>query len=186
MTFGARCTRPTHEGEHPMHDELESWFAAEGLMRYAVTADEHGQVEESARAPLVALGPRDDQCVVAPAPEACRYPRPLREMSMEDYNAFMYRWLEAAARAGDLRCANCGRQIRDADDLPDPDTWDAIFVEKELVAWMAVHFDCKKWLAKKLKGMHPFELSASEAPVYDLSAAEPPPPHTPSEATDAT
>ncbi|HZC77988.1 MAG TPA: hypothetical protein VE258_09585, partial [Ktedonobacterales bacterium] len=78
------------------------------------------------------------------------------------------------------------RQIRDADDLPDPDTWDAIFVEKELVAWMAVHFDCKKWLAKKLKGMHPFELSAGEAPVYDLSAAEPPPPHTPSEATDAT
>jgi len=75
----------------------------------------------------------------------------------------------AATAAPEVRCANCGKPILAGDDLPDPDTWDAIFIEKELVAWMVVHFDCKKWLAKKLKGMHPFDLSPSCPPLYDLS-----------------
>ncbi|MGH2485885.1 MAG: hypothetical protein ACRDHE_07735, partial [Ktedonobacterales bacterium] len=53
---------------------------------------------------------------------------------------------------------------------PDLETWDAIFVEKELVAWMVVHFDCKRWLAKKLKGVNPYELGCAEPPTFDLSA----------------
>jgi hypothetical protein len=94
-------------------------------------------------------------------------------MTLDDYNVFLYRWIETAVRQGLFTCAHCGKLILDGDDLPDADTWDAIFVEKELVAWMAVHFDCKRWLAKKLKGMQPFELSASPPPSLDLSALAP-------------
>lgn len=94
-------------------------------------------------------------------------------MTLDDYNVFLYRWFETAVRQGLMSCAHCGKLILDGDDLPDPDTWDAIFIEKELVAWMLVHFDCKRWLAKKLKGMQPFELSASLAPSLDLSALSP-------------
>jgi hypothetical protein len=154
-----------------MRAELQDWFEREGLMRAAVSADERGEISETLCGPLVALGPGDDDFVPAPTPEETGYPQPLRTMSMDDYNTFMYRWFEAAAHADALRCANCGRLICDADDLPDPETWDAIFVEKELVAWMVVHFDCKRWLAKKLKGVNPYELTPGETPRLDLSAA---------------
>ncbi len=149
-----------------------AWFDAEGLTRSLVTTDEHGHVDEDVRLPVVALGPQDVDFVWAPIPEAQGYPgKPLAEMTVEDYNNFVYRWFEAAVLAGDVRCAQCGRQILDDhDDLPDRDTWDAIFIEKELVAWMVVHFDCKKPLPKKLKGMHPFDLVPRDPPVYDLSA----------------
>ena len=151
-----------------MQAELQDWFEREGLMRRAVSADERGEISEILSGPLVALGPRDDDFVSAPAPEETGYPLPLRAMSMDDYNNFMYRWFEAAAHADALRCANCGRLICDADDLPDPETWDAIFIEKELVAWMVAHFDCKRWLAKKLKGVTPYELTPRQAPRLDL------------------
>lgn len=94
-------------------------------------------------------------------------------MTLDDYHVFLYRWLEASARAGDLRCVYCGKTLRDDDDLADEETWDAFLIEKELVAWMAAHFDCKRWIAKKLKGMHPFELPAREPPIYDLSTLDP-------------
>jgi len=150
--------------------DLRAWFEAEGLMRYTVVGDEAGAVSELTRAPMVACGPSDDDFVVAPHPDLTAYPgKPLREMTLDDYNVFLFRWLEAAVLAGDMRCARCGKRILAGDDLPDPDTWDAIFVEKELVAWMLVHFDCKRWLAKKLKGMTPFDLTPHAPNTYDLS-----------------
>jgi hypothetical protein len=156
--------------EPVMDDELRTWFEREGMLRYAVVGDESGEVMDDERLPVAALGPRDEDFVLAPDPDRMRYPgKPLGEMSMDDYNVFMYRWLEAAVAAGDVRCYNCGRLIIDADDLPDPETWDAILIEKEIVAWMVVHFDCKKPLPKKLKGLHPFELRPRPAPCYDLS-----------------
>ncbi|MGH2517886.1 MAG: hypothetical protein ACRDHP_19745 [Ktedonobacterales bacterium] len=159
-----------------MDDELRAWFDGEGLMRYAGSGDERGEVVELACGPMLALGARDEDFVGAPNPDAMGYPgKPLRDMSMEEYNQFLYRWFEAAVAAGDVRCANCGKRILPDDDLPDADTWDAILVEKELVAWMLVHFDCKRWLAKKLKGVHPFDLEPREPPRYDLSQVEVPP-----------
>lgn len=153
-----------------MDDGLRDWFESEGLLRYTVIGGETGEVEEVWRGPVVALGPRDEDFVEAPSPDRARFPgKRLRDMDMEDYNQFLYRWLERAVENGRIRCAHCGKLILTGDDLPDPDTWDAIFIEKELVAWMVVHFDCKKWLAKKLKGMHPFDLSPDEPPEYDLS-----------------
>lgn len=155
-----------------MNDEQQAWFEAEGLMRYSISGDESGDIVEMSRGPVVALGPRDDEFVWVPNPDETAYPgKPHRGMNMDEFNDFMYRWLEEAVRHGVVRCANCGRPIRDdvPEDLPDIDTWDAIFIEKELVAWMVVHFDCKKLLAKKIKGIHPFDLSPSAPPAYDLS-----------------
>jgi len=155
-------------------EALRAWFDAEGLNRYAITGDESGEVIELARGPVVALGPGDEDFVQAPHPRANRWPgKPLSEMTMDDYNVFMFRWLEAAVSAGMVRCAHCGKRMLAGDDLPDPDTWDALFIEKELVAWMLAHFDCKRWLAKRLKGLQPFELSAHPAPQFDLSALTP-------------
>ena len=157
-----------------MQSELENWFEREGLLRSAVSVDVAGEISELVCGPLVALGARDEDFVPAPSPEETGYPQPLRAMRMDEYNTFIYRWFEAAAHADALRCANCGRLICDAPDLPDPETWDAIFVEKELVAWMVVHFDCKRWLAKKLKGVNPYELVPGVTPHFDLSAVPPP------------
>ncbi len=165
------------ENTSVVNEEQRAWFEKEGLIRYSISGDESGEIVETTRGPVVALGPRDDDFVWVPIPDDTAYPgKPLREMDMDDFNDFMYRWLEEAVRHGVVRCANCGRPIRDdvAEDLPDRDTWDAIFIEKELVAWMVVHFDCKKLLAKKIKGVHPFDLSPVDPPVYDLSHASVP------------
>lgn len=155
-------------------DELREWFDREGLTRRLVEYGEPEGMTERICDPLIALGPGDRDFITAPDPAACGWPgAPLSAMSLDDYNVFLYRWLEAAVRLGMVQCAHCGKPILDGDDLPDPDTWDAIFIEKELVAWMLVHFDCKRWLAKKLKGMQPFDLSASPPPHIDLSALTP-------------
>jgi hypothetical protein len=151
--------------------DLLRWFDGEGLVRYAAYGEPDGDAAEVARGPLVALGPRDDDFYLAPdpAPQGYRVKR-LAEMTLDDYQAFILSWLERAIRAGDVRCASCGRAILETTpDMADTDTWDAIFVEKELVAWMVVHFDCKKALARQLRGRHPFELETRPAPVYDLS-----------------
>jgi hypothetical protein len=152
-------------------DDLLDWFEREGLVRYAAQGDPSGPVVETVRGPLVALGPHDADFYRAPHPDHTGYRiRPLREMGIDDYQAFMLSWLEHAVRATDARCASCGQAILETTpDMADADTWDAIFVEKELVGWMIVHFDCKKSLARRLKGRHPFELDPGAAPTYDLS-----------------
>ncbi len=154
-----------------MDDDLMRWFDAEGLVRYAAYGEPDGGVAEVVRGPLVALGPHDADYSLAPHPDHTGYPiKRLRDMTLDDYQAFMMTWFEHAIRAGDVRCANCDRRILETtSDMADADTWDAIFVEKELVAWMIVHFDCKKQLPRHLKGRHPFELEPRPAPLYDLS-----------------
>src|SRR5262249_3916767 len=142
-----------------LDERLTALFEAEGLLRARIIAEPDGRVTEEERAPLVLLGPGDDDAYLPPNPEVSGYPgKPLAVMTVDDYHVFLYRWLEAAARAGAVRCVYCGELLRDDDDLPDAETWDAFLIEKELVAWMATHFDCKRWIPKKLKGMHPFEL----------------------------
>jgi hypothetical protein len=156
-----------------LDEELRMLFEGEGLLRYMALGDESGEVTDAERGPLILLGPSEADAVLPPNPDTLGYPgRKLGEMTLDQYNIFLYRWFEAAVRAGDVRCAYCGKPIRDAEDLPDAETWDAIFVEKELVAWMVLHFDCKRWLSKKLKGMHPFELPSRAAPRYDLSTLD--------------
>ena len=147
------------------------WFEREGLVRYAAYGEPGGAVVEAARGPLVALGPHDGDYRQAPHPDRLGYRiKPLAAMALDDYQAFILSWFEHAIRAGDLRCANCDKVILPTtEDMPDAETWDAIFIEKELVAWMVCHFDCKRLLPRHLKGRHPFELEAAPAPIYDLS-----------------
>jgi hypothetical protein len=154
-----------------MDEDLLSWFEAEGLVRYAAHGEPDGSVVELVRGPLVALGPHDEDYRLAPHPDQLGYPiKPLRDMTFDDYQAFMMSWFEHAIRAGDIRCASCDRHIlKTTPDMADAETWDAIFIEKELVAWMVCHFDCKKQLPRQLKGRHPFELDPRPAPTYDLS-----------------
>lgn len=169
-----RLVFPAPEGTQGMDHitpDLLAWFESEGLNRRQIEFSEADGVVERVCGPLVALGPGDGDFVRAPHPGETGWPgKPLAEMSLDDYNVFLFRWFEQAVHLGLVRCANCGKRILEGDDLPDPDTWDALFIEKELVAWMLAHFDCKRWLAKKLKGMQPFELSASAPPQVDLSA----------------
>jgi hypothetical protein len=154
-----------------VEDDLQRWFEREGLVRYAAFGEPDGSVVEVALGPVVALGPYDDDFYLAPHPEPLGYRvKQLSDMSFDDFQAFMLSWFEHAVRAGDARCANCDRPIKETvDEMPDAETWDAIFIEKELVAWMLCHFDCKKQLPKRLKGRHPFELELRPAPTYDLS-----------------
>ncbi len=178
--------RDQERGQEHLDGELRTLFEAEGLLRYMALGDESGEVTDAERGPLILLGPSDADVVLPPNPDTLGYPgRKLGEMTLDEYNIFLYRWVEAAVRADDVRCAYCGKPIRDAEDLPDADTWDAIFVEKELVAWMVLHFDCKRWLSKKLKGMHPFELHPRPAPHYDLSTLDPALTERPVQADDA-
>jgi hypothetical protein len=153
---------------------LHALFQTDGLLRARIVAEPDGRVMQEERPPLLLLGPSDDDAYLPPNPEIAGYPgKSLAQMTLDDYHVFLYRWFEAAARAGDLCCVYCGKTLRDDDDLSDEETWDAFLIEKELVAWMAAHFDCKRWIAKKLKGMHPFELPAREPPNYDLSSLDP-------------
>jgi hypothetical protein len=157
-----------------LDERLNTLFAAEGLLRARIIAEPDGCILEEERSPVILLGPDDDDTYLPPSPAMTGYPgKPLTQMSLDDYHVYLYRWFEAAAQAGDLRCVYCGKLLRDADDLSDDETWDAFLIEKDLVAWMAAHFDCKRWIAKKLKGMHAFELPAREPPVYDLSSLDP-------------
>lgn len=153
-----------------LSDGLRALFEREGLLRFAASGDEAGNVEVQERGPVVALGPGDADYVAPPDPESTGYPRTsVDALSLDEYNAFLFAWLERAAEAGLVRCAQCGKPLLAGDDLADADTWDAIMIEQELVAWLAVHFDCKRKIAKKLKGMHPFELAVATPPALDLS-----------------
>jgi hypothetical protein len=156
-----------------VNDALRSWFDVQGLMRYAASCDEYGNVSEVAMPPLIALGPADHDFVLPPDPGTVGYSgKPLAEMTLTDFNRFIYRWFERAVEAHLVRCANCGKLLRNGDDIPPEERWDALFLEKELVGWMLVHFDCKRWLAKRLKGLQPFELEPGPPPVCDLSGIE--------------
>lgn len=181
---------PTAHEHDNLPDGLRALFEREGLMRFAVQGDAEGNVEVWERGPLVALGPGDTDFIAPPVPETTGYPgKPSAEMTLDEYNAFLFVWLERAVAAGLVRCAQCGKPLLAGDDLADADTWDAIMIEKELVAWMAVHFDCKRKIAKKLKGMNPFELAVAASPALDLSDAtvpEVPPPAEVADADDGT
>jgi len=170
--------------EYAMQDELFQWFEREGMLRYRIESDETGEVIEEIRLPAVALGPRDEDWVWPPHPAQVHYPwKQLDEMTLDDFNNYLYRWFEEAVGHGAVRCSQCGKLLIDGDDLADADTWDAILIEKELVGWLAVHFDCKKQLPKKLKGLHPFELAPHTPPFYDLTHV--PRPTWPSDSTQA-
>lgn len=86
-------------------------------------------------------------------------------MSLDDYHIFLWRWFTRAVAAGDCRCCVCKLPVTADPAAP----WDGIFIDKELVGWLIIHFDCKRGLAREVKGRHPFELTPRAPTHYDVT-----------------
>jgi hypothetical protein len=146
---------------------LLDWFMARGLCRVAVEGDAEGEIVEVVAPPVLLLGRHEGDVRACPNPDVLGYPpKALADMTLDDYHVFLLRWFSRAIDAGICSCFVCQQPLRN--DLPDA-PWDGIFLDKELVAWMLIHFDCKRGLARVIKGYHPFELTALPPERYDVS-----------------
>ncbi len=148
-------------------DDLLRWFDTQHLLRALVLADDPEQITEIVRAPLVLLSARPEDVRSAPNPDTLGYPeKRLSEMTLDDYHVFMLRWATRAVDAGLARCFVCGETLRN-NDLDAP--WDGIFTSEDLVAWLFIHFDCKRGLSRDLKGRSPFDLHPRPPETFDVS-----------------
>lgn len=146
---------------------LLAWFAERGLCRFAVEGDAEGEIVEVVAPPVLLLGRGGEDVRACPNPDVLGYPeKRLAEMDLDAYHIFLLRWFNRAIDAGGCSCFVCRKPVRN--DQPEA-PWDGIFVEKELVAWLIIHFDCKRGLAREFKGYHPFELLAQSPERYDIS-----------------
>ncbi len=162
---------PVEEGQ-PLESalidaDLLRWFDEQHLLRTMVVAEDEEHITEEVRAPMVLLSARPEDVRAAPNPDALGYPeKRLSEMTLNDYHVFLLRWATQAVEAGIVRCFVCQQPLRNRDlDVP----WDGIFVSEHLVAWLFIHFDCKRGLPREIKGRSPFELSPRPAEVFDVS-----------------
>jgi hypothetical protein len=152
-----------------MRQELLAWFAREGLLLQSVTTaaedPEHDEIKVTLRAPIVALGHGYDDFRECPDPVLFGYPEAALElMTLEDFHWFVLRWFEQAVAAGRARCFVCSRVLEQEGGRP----WDAVFVSSEWHCWLVVHFDCKKYLQRDLKGRNPFEVHLREPEFFNL------------------
>jgi hypothetical protein len=146
---------------------LLRWFDEQHLLRAMVIAEDEEHITEVVRAPMVLLSARPEDARAAPNPDALGYPeKRLSEMTLNDYHVFMERWATRAIEAGIVRCFVCHEALRNRDlDVP----WDGIFISENLVAWLFIHFDCKRGLPREIKGRSPFELTPRPPEVFDVS-----------------
>ncbi len=147
--------------------DLLEWFLAHGLCRVAVEGDVTGEIVEVIAPQVLLLGRGTHDVRACPSPDRLGYPeKHLAAMSLDDYHIFLLRYLTRAVEAGACQCFVC-RQPVSNDEPAHP--WDGIFIDKELVCWLIIHFDCKRGLAREFKGYHPFELAALPPVPYDVS-----------------
>ncbi len=152
-----------------MRQELLVWFAREGLLLHSVTTGaedpEHDEVKVTVRAPIIALSRARDDFRECPDPVQFGYPASsLEMMTLEDFHWFVLRWFERAVEAGMARCFVCNKMLMMGGEQP----WDAVFVTTDWLCWLVVHFDCKKYLNRDLKGRNPFEVALREPEAFDL------------------
>jgi hypothetical protein len=152
-----------------MRNELLAWFAREGLLLQSVSvaADdpEHDEVKVTVKAPLIALSRASTDFRECPDPVLFGYPESsLDHMTLQDYHQFVYLWFERAVRSGMGRCFVCNRLL----DMDEERPWDAVFVTNEWHCWLLVHYDCKRYLNRDLKGRNPFEVTARPPEFFDL------------------
>ena len=159
-----------------MRNELLSWFAREGLLLTDVVLAPDGElydegdedkqeVKITVKAPVIALSRAADDFRECLDPILFGYPKSsLDMMTLQDMNQFVYEWFEQAVNAGMARCFVCNRVL----DMGSEHPWDAVFVTKDIYCWLVVHFDCKRYLARDLKGRHPFEVSTQEPEYFDM------------------
>lgn len=152
-----------------MRNELLAWFAREGLLlQQAVTAAEdpiHDEVKIAIKAPVIALSRADRDVRECPDPALFGYPESsLEMMTLDDMHQFVYQWLERAVEVGMGRCFVCNKVLDTSGTKP----WDAVFVTSDIYCWLLVHFDCKRYLSRDLKGRHPFEITPQPPEFFDL------------------
>ena len=155
-----------------MRNELLAWFAREGLLLTdVVTAaenPEHDEIKVTVKAPLIALSKDDSDFRECPDPVLFGYPESALEMMvLDDMHQFVLSWCERAIAAGMARCFVCNQQLHLNGEKP----WDAVFVSEQFYCWLLVHFDCKRYLARDLKGRNPFEVTANAPEFFDLRLA---------------
>lgn len=156
-----------------MRNELLAWFAREGfLLQDVITSTEdpaNNEIKVLVKAPIVALSRAHDDFRECPDPVLFGYPETsLDMMNMEDFHQFVYQWFERAVAAGMGRCFVCNKVL----DMGDEKPWDAVFVSQEMYCWLLVHFDCKRYLSRDLKGRNPFEVTSHPPEFFDLRLVE--------------
>jgi hypothetical protein len=152
-----------------MRNELLIWFAHEGLLLQNVTTSaddpEHDEVKVTVKAPIITLSKNRDDFRECPDPVLFGYPEScLDMMTLDDFNNFVYQWFEKAVAAGMGRCFVCNQVL----DMGNEKPWDAVFVTKELYCWLIVHYDCKRYLSRDLKGRNPFEVTLHPPEFFDM------------------
>ncbi len=155
-----------------MRNELLDWFAREGMLLQNVMASHDPadpEVKVIVRAPIIALSRHYEDFRECLDPVLFGYPaESLDMMNLDDFNQFVLQWFERAVAAGMGRCFVCNKLLSIADEQP----WDAVFVTKEWYCWLLVHFDCKRYLKRDLKGRTPFEVALRQPEFFDMRLTE--------------
>jgi hypothetical protein len=156
-----------------MRTELLSWFEREGLLLTSATmmADDAGEtsvqdeIKIIVRAPLLALSRASHDFRECPDPVLFGYPEnALDMMILDDMHQFVLIWFEKAVEAGMARCFVCNQTL----DMSGEKPWDAVFISRDIYCWLLVHFDCKRYLNRDLKGRNSFEVTASPPEFFDM------------------
>jgi hypothetical protein len=152
-----------------MRNELLFWFEREGLLLSdVVTASqdpENDEVKIIIKAPVLALSRASTDFRECPDPVLFGYPASsLEMMELEDLHQFIFQWFENAVEAGMGRCFVCNQVL----DMEPVRPWDAVFVTEQFYCWLMVHYDCKRYLNRDIKGRNPFEVIAQVPEFFDM------------------
>jgi hypothetical protein len=151
-----------------MRNEFLSWFAREGLLLtdlLSPASDPADEIKITVRAPLLALSRASHDFRECPDPVLFGYPDDCLDLlTLDDLHQFVLLWFEHSVSAGIARCFVCNRLLEPGEASP----WDAVFASDPLYCWLLVHFDCKRYLSRDLKGRNPFEVSAQPPEPFDL------------------
>lgn len=156
--------RPAAEWTDP---DLAAWFQELGLCRLHIAAGTDGAIAKTIAPPVLLLGRDAGMARACPHPDRLGYPEMvLAAMTLDNYHLFLLRWLTRAVEADLCQCYVCRQPLRnDAPDAP----WDGIFIDKDLVAWVMIHFDCKNKLKGHLTGLDPFAVRVLPPEMLDVT-----------------
>jgi len=151
-----------------MRNELMAWFAREGLLLSSALSgadDPQDEMKVILKPPLVALSRASADFRECPDPVLFGYPEDSLElMELEDMHEFVLEWFGQAVAEGMARCFVCNRVLETGPEKP----WDAVFVTSDIFCWLVVHFDCKRYLNRDIKGRHPFEIIAPPPEFFNM------------------
>ena len=152
-----------------MRNELLSWFEREGLLLSDVAMAsqdaENDEIKVIIKAPVLALSRASSDFRECPDPVLFGYPAGcLEAMELEDMHEFIYQWFENEVMAEMGRCFVCNKLLDMGSERP----WDAVFVTEQFYCWLLVHYDCKRYLNRDIKGRNPFEVATQPPEFFDM------------------